>query len=113
MSEIGRPDAGADRRQPWNEDKTPGSKSPPEPRDIWAIRTRLQLEGRARDLALFDLAIDSNPRGGDVVSLKIEDVAPHGSILGSSTVRQKKTGRPVKLEITEQARVAIAEYPGS
>ena len=63
-----------------------------------------------RDLALFNLAIDSKLRGCDVVSLKVEDVAPHGYSIERATVRQKKTGRPVRFEITEQARQAVDEY---
>jgi hypothetical protein len=62
---------------------------------VWAIRTRLQIAGRKRDLALFNVAIDSKLRGCDVVSLKVEDVAPHGYAIERATVRQKKTGRPV------------------
>jgi integrase len=61
-------------------------------------------------LALFNLAIDSKLRGYDVVSLKVEDVAPHGYTIERATVRQKKTGRPVRFEITEQARQAVDEY---
>jgi len=110
MSEINRSDAGTSRRRPWNKGRILGPKPPLEPRDVWAIRTRLQLDGRTRDLALFNLAIDSKLRGCDVVSLKIEDIAPHGSVLDRATVRQKKTGRPVKFEITEQTRMAISEH---
>ena len=81
-----------------------------QPKHVWAIRTRLQLSRRIRDLALFNLAIDSKLRGCDVVSLKFDDVAPHGYALDRATVRQRKTGRPVKFEITEQTRQAIDEY---
>jgi len=70
----------------------------------------LQLAGRIRDLALFNLAIDSKLRGCDVVSLKVEDVAPRGYAIDRATVRQRKTGRPVKFEITEQTRQAIDDY---
>jgi integrase len=70
----------------------------------------LQLVGRARDLALFNLAIDSKLRGCDVVSLKVEDVAPHGYAVDRATVRQRKTGRPVKFEITEQSRQSVDAY---
>ncbi|MDP6068368.1 MAG: tyrosine-type recombinase/integrase [Alphaproteobacteria bacterium] len=98
------------RRQPWNKGKLIGPKPPLQPRHVWAIRTRLQLAGRIRDLALFNLAIDSKLRGCDVVCLKFEDVAPHGYAIDRATVRQKKTGRPVKFEITEQTRQAIDAY---
>ena len=94
-------------RPPWNKGKIVGPKPPLQPRHVWAIRTRLQLAGKARDLALFNLAIDSKLRGCDVVSLKVEDVAPNGYAIERATVRQKKTGRPVKFEITEQTRQAI------
>ena len=98
------------QRLPWNKGKFIGPKPPLQPRHVWAIRTRLQLDGRIRDLALFNLAIDSKLRGCDVVSLKVEDVAPHGYAIDRATVRQKKTGRPVKFEITEQTRLAVDDY---
>ena len=98
------------RRQPWNKGKLIGPKPPLQPRHVWAIRTRLQLAGRVRDLALFNLAIDSKLRGCDVVSLKVEDVAPRGYAIDRATVRQRKTGRPVKFEITEQTRQTVDDY---
>jgi integrase len=70
----------------------------------------LQLAKRTRDLALFNLAIDSKLRGCDVVRLTVEDVAPHGRAVERATVRQRKTGRPVTFEITEQTRTAIGDY---
>jgi integrase len=70
----------------------------------------LQLEGRSRDLALFNLAIDSKLRGCDVVAVRVDDVAPNGYTLDRATVRQKKTGRPVRFELTEQTRQAIDDY---
>jgi integrase len=77
---------------------------------VWAIRTKLQLEGRTRDLAMFNLAIDSKLRGCDVVALKVEDVAPNGYSVDRATVRQKKTGQPAKFELTEQTRQAVDDY---
>jgi integrase len=68
------------------------------------------VESRTRDLAMFNLAIDSKLRGCDVVALKVEDVAPNGYTVERATVRQRKTGRPVKFELTEQTRQAIEEY---
>jgi integrase len=68
------------------------------------------LEGRIRDLALFNLAIDSKLRGCDVVAVRVEDVAPNGYTMDRATVRQKKTGRPVKFELTDQTRRAIDDY---
>jgi integrase len=90
-------------------DKT-GRAPAPWPKHIWVIRTRLQMAGRARDLAIFSLAIDSKLRGCDVVVLRVEDVAPSGYAIERATVRQKKTGRPVRFELTEQTRQAVDDY---
>lgn len=98
------------RSVPWNRGKLIGAKPPLQVRHVWAIRTHLQLAGRIRDLALFNLAIDSKLRGCDVVRLRVADVAPHGYAVDRATVRQRKTGRPVKFEITEQARQAVDGY---
>jgi integrase len=68
------------------------------------------VEGRTRDLAMFNLAIDSKLRGCDVVALKVDDIAPNGYAIDRATVRQKKTGRPVKFELTDQTRQAIDGY---
>ena len=94
------------RREPWNKGKLIGQKPPLRPKHVWSIRTRLQMEGRTRDLAMFNLAIDSKLRGCDVVALRVEDVAPAGYAVDRATVRQKKTGRPVRFELTEQTRQA-------
>jgi integrase len=63
----------------------------------------LQLERRVRDLALFNLAIDSKLRGHDLVALLVNDVAPNGYSIDRSNVRQRKTGRSVRFELTRQA----------
>src|ERR1700681_2530183 len=97
-------------REPWNKGKLIGAKPPLRPKHVWSIRTKLQIAGRTRDLAMFNLAIDSKLRGCDVVSLKVEDIAPHGHAVDRATVRQKKTGQPVRFEVTEQTRQAIDEY---
>ena len=89
-------------RRPWNRGKLVGAKPPLRPKHVWSIRTRLQLENKRRDLALFNLAIDSKLRGCDLISIMVEDVAPRGCCLDRATVRQKKTGHPVKFEMTEQ-----------
>lgn len=94
----------------WNSGKIIGPKPPLQAKHVWAIRTHLQLAGRTRDLALFNLAIDSKLRGCDVLALKVADVAPHGYALDRATVRQHKTGRPVKFELTEQTREAVDAY---
>ncbi|MBV9979385.1 tyrosine-type recombinase/integrase [Bradyrhizobium sp.] len=101
---------GPPRRQPWNKGKLIGAKPPLRVSQVWSIRTKLQLEGRTRDLALFNFAIDSKLRGCDVVAVRVDDVAPNGYALDRATVRQKKTGRPVRFELTEQTRQAIDDY---
>ena len=102
--------ADTDSRGPWNKGKLTGPKPPLQPMHVWGIRTNLQLEGRIRDLCMFNLAIDSKLRACDVVSLRVETVAPHGYALDRATVRQRKTGRPVKFEITEPTRESIDSY---
>ena len=97
-------------REPWNKGKVIGARPPLRPNMLWAVRTRLQLSHRARDLALFNLAIDRKLRGCDVVRLKVADVAPHGYALDRASVRQHKTDKAVRFEITEQTRQAIDEY---
>jgi len=78
---------------------------------VWVDEEELvQIAGRTRDLAMFNLAIDSKLRGCDVVALKVEDVAPSGYAIDRATVRQKKTGQPVRFELTEQTRQAIDDY---
>ncbi|NEU95839.1 tyrosine-type recombinase/integrase [Bradyrhizobium uaiense] len=98
------------KRVPWNKGKVVGAKPPLRPKHVWSIRMKLQVEGRVRDLALFNLAIDSKLRGCDVVALKVDDVAPGGYAADRASVRQKKTGRPVKFELTETTRQAIDDY---
>lgn len=95
---------------PWNKGKIVGAKPPPRPKHVWSIRTKLQVDGRLRDLAMFNVAIDSKLRGCDVVALKVDDVALSGYAADRATVRQKKTGRPVKFELTESTRQAIDDY---
>jgi integrase len=102
--------APANHRMPWNKGKLIGARPPLRPKHVWSIRTRLLVEGRIRDLALFNLAIDSKLRGCDVVAIKVEDVAPNGYTMDRATVRQKKTGRPVKFELTDQTRQAVDDY---
>ena len=95
---------------PWNKGKLTGVKPPLSPKHVWAIRSRLQLLKRLRDLALFNLAVDSKLRGCDLVGLRIADVAPNGYAVDRASVKQRKTGRPVRFEITEQTRQAIDDY---
>jgi integrase len=99
-----------DKRLPWNKGKLTGAKPPLRPKHVWSIRTKLQIEGRTRDLAMFNLAIDSKLRGCDVVAIRFEDVAAGGYTADRATVRQKKTGRPVRFELSEQTRQAVDDY---
>ena len=80
------------KRAPWNKGRLIGQKRPLKPKDVWAIRVRLQLQGRKRDLALFNLAIDSKLRGCDLVRLQVDDVCAGGRVRDRGTVIQKKTG---------------------
>src|SRR4051812_42114758 len=100
----------ATRPVPWNKGKLTGAKPPLRPKHVWSIRTKLQIEGRARDLAMFNLAIDSKLRGCDLVAIRVENVAASGYTADRATVRQKKTGRPVRFELSEQTRQAIDDY---
>ena len=97
-------------RVPCNKGKLVGAKPPLRPSHVWSIRTKLQIEGKKSDLALFNLAIDSKRRGCDVVAVRVDDVAPGGYSMDRATIRQKKTGRPVRFELTDQTRQAIDEY---
>lgn len=95
---------------PWNKGRVTGQKPPLKPRDVWAIRVRLQISNRVRDLALFNLAIDSKLRGCDLVHLRIEDVMQGDQVRTRALISQRKTGAPVQFEITEQARAAVANW---
>ncbi len=99
-----------DHSYPWNKGKLVGQKAPLKPREVWAIRVRLQLAERKRDLALFNLALDSKLRGCDLVSLRVSDVRTGDEIRNRATVNQMKTGNPVQFEIMEQAREAIQAW---
>jgi len=103
----------ASKRIPWNRGKLTGAKPPLRPKHVWSIRTKLQIADRKRDPAMFNLAIDSKLRGCDVVALKVEDIAPHGYAVDRATVRQKKTGRPVRFELTKQTRQTLDDYLGA
>jgi integrase len=97
-------------KPPWNKGRLIGQKRPLKPKEVWAIRVRLQLEGRKRDLALFNLAIDSKLRGCDLVSVQVEDLCVGARVRDRATAIQKKTGRPVQFEITEQTRSSIRDW---
>jgi integrase len=93
-----------------NKGKLTGPKPPLRPGHVWSIRAKLQLERRTRNLALFNLAIDSKLRGCDLVALRVDDVAPNGYAADRATVRQSKTGRPVRFELTEVTRHSLDDY---
>lgn len=110
MQENENPTATTLKPVPWNKGKLIGARPPLRQKHVWAIRTTLQIERQLHDLALFNLAIDSKLRGCDLVCIKVDDVAPHGHAIERATVRQRKTGRPVRFELTEQTRQAVDEY---
>ncbi len=101
------------KQRPWNKGKLIGPKPPLQPRHVWAIRTRLQLDGRNRDLALFNLAIDSKLRACDVVNLKVDDVAPHGYAIERATVRQRKTPSNSRSPSRPARQSMTTSQPGS
>ena len=94
--------------EPWNKGKLVGQKAPLRLKEIWAIRIRLQLAERTRELALFNLAVDSKLRSCDLVSLRVRDITHGERIAARAIVMQQKTQRPVQFEITEQTRASVA-----
>lgn len=99
-----------DERPAWNAGRLIGPKPPLKPRHIWAIRTRLQHDQRVRDLAMFNLAIDSKLRGCDLVRLRISDVVLGGTVRLRTSIIQQKTGRPVPFELTDPTREALTAW---
>ena len=102
--------AGTSARVPWNKGKRTGQKRPFTLKQIWEIRIRLQLAGRVRDLALFNLGIDSKLRGCDLVRLRVNDIVHGNQILSRAKVIQQKTGRPVSFELTSETRSAVQAW---
>ena len=98
------------RRSAWNRGRIVGQKRPLMPKHVWAIRVRLEIANRVRDLALFNTAIDSKLRGCDLVSLKVADVFAAGQVKERTSVNQSKTKQPVRFEITEGTRRSIAAW---
>ncbi len=94
--------------KPWNKGRLIGQKSPLSLQDIWSIRTKLQNENRLRDLALFNLALDSKLRACDLLKLRLSDVSSGSKVNNRATVMQQKTGRAVQFEITRRTRESIA-----
>jgi integrase len=95
---------------PWNRGRVIGQKLPLKLRDIFGIRVRLQLQRRVRDLAMFNLAIDSKLRGCDLVALRVCDLAREGGLGARAQIIQRKTGRTVQFELTEQTRRAVMDW---
>jgi len=102
--------ANATHREPWNKGKIVGQKAPFKLKDIWALRVRLQMENRVRELALFNLGVDSKLRGCDLVALKVRDVCHGDQVASRAVVMQHKTQRPVQFEITPAARDAVQKW---
>jgi integrase len=100
----------AQSREPWNKGKLIGQKPPLKLKDIWAIRIHLQLGKHIRDLAMFNLAIDSKLRGCDLLNLRVRDVTHGNQMLTRAMVIQRKTQRPVQFELTEDTRNAVAAW---
>jgi integrase len=107
---IAIPSSARSKNAPWNKGRLIGQKRPLKPKDVWAIRVRLQLEGRKRDLALFNLAIDSKLRRCDLVRLQVNDVCAGGRVRERGTAIQMKTGRPVLFEITQDTRASVQDW---
>ena len=101
------------RQAPWNKAKLVGQKAPLKLKEIWAIRVRLQLASRVRELALFNLAIDSKLRGCDLLELRVGDITQGNRVTAGAIVLQRKTYRPVQFEITEQTRETFAAWNSS
>ena len=95
---------------PWNKGKLIGQKAPLSMQDIWSIRMNLQNQGRPRDLALFNMALDSKLRACDLLNLRVSDVSNGETINKRATVLQQKTGRPVRFEITRKSRKAVGDW---
>lgn len=95
---------------PWNKGKIVGQKAPLKLKDIWAIRIRLQLGHRTRELALFDLGLDSKLRACDLVRLRVRDVCHGDRVSTRAVVLQQKTSQPVQFEITQPTRDAIGDW---
>ena len=95
---------------PWNKGRLIGQKKPLKLKEIWAIRIRLQLLNKIRDLALFNLAIDSKLRGCDIVSLRVHDIAQGGKAVSRAMILQRKTQQPVRFELMDQTRESIEAW---
>ena len=98
------------KRRAWNKGRLVGQKRPLLPKQVWAIRARLELAGNLRDLALFNVAIDSKLRGCDLVTLKVTDIVGDDRICERVSVVQSKTNKPVQFELAENTREAVTNW---
>lgn len=99
-----------ERRESWNKGKLIGQKRPLKPKEIWSIRIRLQMSRRKRELALFNLALDSKLRACDLTKIRVKDVYQGDRVVKRATILQQKTRQPVQFEVTTQSRTAIFEW---
>lgn len=99
--------AAVERRVPWNKGKLTGQKPPLKLREIWAVRMTLQMASNTRELAMFNLAIDSKLRACDLTRLQVQDIRHGSHVAARATVMQQKTQRQVQFEITEQTRESL------
>ena len=95
---------------PWNKNKLVGQKAPLKLHEIWSIRIRLELSNKIRDLALFNIAIDSKLRSCDLVKIRVRDIAHGSQIEKRAMVMQQKTAQPVRFEITEKTRKSLSDW---
>src|SRR5262245_27721173 len=98
------------RHAPWNRGKLVGQKAPFKLKEIWSIRVRLQMQGRLRELAMFNLGIESKLRARDLVRLRVRDVCHGDRVAARAIVMQQKTGRPVQFEITPATRETVEAW---
>ncbi len=98
------------KREPWNKGKLMGQKLPLTLQEIWSIRMCLESEKRTRDMALFNLAIDSKLRACDLLKIRVSDVSSGGQVNSRATIMQQKTQRPVRFEITSRTRSSIERW---
>lgn len=100
-------------RVPWNKGRIIGERGPLLPRPVWSMRVRLEMAGNARDLALFDMAVDCKQHGCDLVGLWVRDVFATGRVKERTSMIQSKTGKPVRFEITVTTKVSLERWIGN
>jgi hypothetical protein len=96
-------------KDPWNKGRMMGQKMPLSRQEIWSIRAHLQSKGQIRDLALFNLALDSKLRACDLLKIRVSDISSRDDVNSRAIIRQKKTSRPVQFEITARTRKSISD----